>query len=185
MVENEMLFINRLANADSFYFAKLVTTEIANPITLFNNIQKEILKHIKKLGSGKSFKYNNSELAYLTYMNVLQEPLVNYYPASISIKDDVYLYVIELTGKIDYNVGFDKDYVSLINQTNIKTRVLIDKDNNDIETISKFVARYYLCPFIQENTEALNKYLEISYFFDMLKSMVPLNKIVLLNMTKD
>jgi hypothetical protein len=118
-------------------------------------------------------------------MNVLQEPLVNYYPASISIKDDVYLYVIELTGKIDYNIGFDKDYVSLINQTNIKIRVLIDKDNNDIETISKFVARYYLCPFIQENTEALNKYLEISYFFDMLKSMAPLNKIVLLDMTKD
>jgi hypothetical protein len=47
MVENEMLFINRLANVESFYFAKLVTTEIANPITLFNNIQKEILKHIK------------------------------------------------------------------------------------------------------------------------------------------
>jgi hypothetical protein len=185
MFGGDLLFMNRLAVVDSFYLAKINTDENVNPLSILENIQKDILKRLQKLGSSKSFRYDCSDIVQITFMNILQEPLIEYYPSGITIKDDAYLYIIELSGTINYNIGFDKNYDELLNMTSLKTRIIIDKEKNDMATVSKFAASYYLCPFIQKTSEKLNDYLEISYFFDMLKSLVPLNRIVLLDMIKD
>ena len=181
-----MRLMNLLAGELDFKIAEL-NDETINGAELLNEIEQELNgllnKKIKQMT--KITPKITKELKY-EIKNLTDEILFEYSPNSINIKDDLCVYVFEISGTIDFNIIVDTinndDKIPKLSTHQHKIRLVIDKDDNSINNISKLVAEMFLCPFI---TRENDNYFEMNLSVEKLKFLAQFNKLPYLDLIGD
>ena len=178
----KLAYINEISGPENFWIFAIEDIDDKNkPIRIDNTYER--LKEFMRKVKGEKVTWTEYAKMRVRFYDIDGKILLDFYPTKLDIKDEIHLYVIELTGKIDYAAGFENDLSDLISIKPFKTRLLIDK-NTDLEKIVKFIANYFFCPFIH-NSKNLPKHIKASLFVDFLTFPLPKNKLSIFEGIKD